>query len=601
MATTRFQDTFTVGSNTALTSHTPDIGTSWTLLIDSTAGAVVVNAVATTDFATASANSSSNKIAYRADYTPASADMDVIMTLSGGGPSGGDDPIMLLARIVDASNFYALVLYQNAKSGNDFFIYKVVAGTATAIGTAASFDETGSETVMFSLRGTSLKGYKNGVELVAATDSTFTSSGMGGLGYGNIVNSIDDIALAWDVTSFQIDEIDVVTNERLPPDGVNVATNLSGATVANLDDDPDDSGTDWATASVATTATDLRVTFATPTIPPAVGAGLQEFRAQVRKTTGSPNPTLRCRLAESGSAIATLFEGLAVTATDEQVVSATWNAALLGTSSGANVECWLDSTVGSSAGSTAAFSSAGSGNANTNMASGRTVTLPATIDAGDLLIVQISIRATDAAVTVATSGWTAFPDNPYAAGNNVVKQFLYYKIADGTEDATNFTFDPDGTTADVVHLARAYRFTGASAIEGISVRQGTTGAVAAPTVTPLGTNRLGVCFVAVAENGTIGPFTGESGGDWTEATAEYVNSGGGNGSLQCQTCDLSAGTPISGGTVTPSKQQAWTAVAFALVPALTAVNTVEFGAVEWNVEQGASTVGDGMIVAVSYC
>ena len=185
----------------------------------------------------------------------------------------------------------------------------------------------------------------------------------------------------------------------------------------------------------------------------------------------------------------------------------------------------------------------------------------------------------------------------------VITQFIYWKIADGTEGGTNFVFDPDGTTAGGVWVGRAYRFTGvhqAAPIEAIANSQGITGAVSPPTVTPLGTNRLGVSLVCVAENGTIGPFTGESGGDWIEAVAEYVNGGGDNASLQLQTADLSAGTPISGGSVTPSKVQAWSVDSFAIVPPLTAVNTVEYGAVEWNVEQGAPVAGTGMLVSCFY-
>lgn len=203
---TVFFDTFTVSSDTPVVSHTPDTGTSWTLAIDTTAAAATLNCIATTDDLKASANVNSAKMGLIASPAPSSADCDVTIVLSSGGPAGGDDPIFLLARWQDSSNFYALCLYQSARTGDDFFIYKVVAGTVTLIGTCtAPFDETATNTIKFELRGTALKGYKDGSLLVSATDSSITAAGACGIGYGNIVSALDDVGTAWRITSFKVE------------------------------------------------------------------------------------------------------------------------------------------------------------------------------------------------------------------------------------------------------------------------------------------------------------------------------------------------------------------------------------------------------------
>jgi hypothetical protein len=49
----------------------------------------------------------------------------------------------------------------------------------------------------------------------------------------------------------------------IPPDAILASTNLSGV-VANIRDDPDAPDASWLTASNATTATDIRVSFPTP-------------------------------------------------------------------------------------------------------------------------------------------------------------------------------------------------------------------------------------------------------------------------------------------------------------------------------------------------
>jgi hypothetical protein len=82
------------------------------------------------------------------------------------------------------------------------------------------------------------------------------------------------------------------------------------------------------------------VAFDTPVGGLVSGADLQTFRVLVRKT-GTANPTVDVALYEDGVEVATLVSGTSVTSSTGQVVTATWNAASLADSTGADVECYV--------------------------------------------------------------------------------------------------------------------------------------------------------------------------------------------------------------------------------------------------------------------
>lgn len=87
--------------------------------------------------------------------------------------------------------------------------------------------------------------------------------------------------------------------------------------------------------------TSVRVSFPSPSATLQTGAGLQEFRVLVRKYgTGALNPLARIELYETGGTtpLATVLANTAVSSNSGVVLSATWDASLLGAVSGANVE-----------------------------------------------------------------------------------------------------------------------------------------------------------------------------------------------------------------------------------------------------------------------
>ena len=68
------------------------------------------------------------------------------------------------------------------------------------------------------------------------------------------------------------------------------------------------------------------------------------------------------------------------------------------------------------------------------------------------------------------------------------------------------------------------------------------------SVQTLGADRLALNFVAVDDDNAIAVFTGESGGDWTEAVAEYADGTGTDGAIQLQIAAMASAGTIDGGT-----------------------------------------------------
>lgn len=189
-----FRDTFTEGADTTLASHTPTTGTSWTKLINGGGGDNLQVTAATDICASDGTGGLGDGSAYTADATYSTANYEVSCKLAGA--LAADDPVFLMGRIADASNFYTALFLLNAGVCR---IYKMVAGTPTALGTGFTFDSDSPPAVgdrlSFVLNGTTLEMRLNGVLLDSTTDSDLSAAGKAGLGMGNIgIDSGHDIA-----------------------------------------------------------------------------------------------------------------------------------------------------------------------------------------------------------------------------------------------------------------------------------------------------------------------------------------------------------------------------------------------------------------------
>jgi hypothetical protein len=111
------------------------------------------------------------------------------------------------------------------------------------------------------------------------------------------------------------------------------------------------------------------------------------------------------------------------------------------------------------------------------------------------------------------------------------------------------------------------------------VIEGSSVTVADIAVITNGTDRLACQFVAIGANQATASFTGETGGDWTEAEAEYATATGATATLQLQTASVAAAGTIDGGTQTISSAD-WGCIGTAIIPtaaAGTAVNAMLLG------------------------
>jgi hypothetical protein len=189
MPTTVFQDDFDVAADTSLESHTPDVGTSWAEAED-TQGALSIVARSLTDDCRPGANSSSNRVIYTCTPNPTLGGPDYDVSFKITSLATADDPMFMVARWADASNYYSAGVRSGAAT--DMVIAKKVAGVVTELA-SGSFTPAVNDVIKFELRGSTLKLYQNATERLSVTDSAIASTGAAGIGFGNAWVSTEDV------------------------------------------------------------------------------------------------------------------------------------------------------------------------------------------------------------------------------------------------------------------------------------------------------------------------------------------------------------------------------------------------------------------------
>ena len=101
-----------------------------------------------------------------------------------------------------------------------------------------------------------------------------------------------------------------------------------------------------------------------------------------------------------------------------------------------------------------AFAAAGAMVGTATSGAAHNVPCPATVNAGELLIAHLSYEGTTVAPTD-PSGWTLL-SGPHGAAT--MRQWIYGRIADGTEDGTNVNFGSPANTNN--RYGRIYSFSG---------------------------------------------------------------------------------------------------------------------------------------------
>ena len=213
------------------------------------------------------------------------------------------------------------------------------------------------------------------------------------------------------------------------------------------------------------------------------------------------------------------------------------------------------------------YVSAGAG-VGTTSTSSFNVPYPSNLQAGDLILLQVTVRDTTNTPTLQSgSGFTALYSAENAgSGTGTPRQWIYYKFSDGTETG-NLGITIGGS---VTKMARMYAFRNVAPSSfnvGGGLSRGDSTTISAQAVTTSSDKSLAVSFVFVSNDNAVGSFTGATGGTWTEAVSETTTTQGSGGCIQLQTATMPiAGGTITGGSYTMSNSDRWGVRAFALIP-----------------------------------
>lgn len=202
-----FEDLFTEGVNTALPSHTPNTGTSWTELWSTSSGTRVLQVENAADQLRCSGNSGDFGLMYTADAVYPTANYEVQATFLT--TFSTITPFYLFARIQDQENMYAVRLVLSS-GGNNAQLYKKVAGTWSTLGSAVTIAD--GSVVKLSVNGSAIKVYDDGVEAVSVTDSAISGTGKAGVGHGGgaeLVTSTDDTRAVNMIDAFSVTDLGV--------------------------------------------------------------------------------------------------------------------------------------------------------------------------------------------------------------------------------------------------------------------------------------------------------------------------------------------------------------------------------------------------------
>ncbi len=175
-----FSDAFTEGSNTVLSSHTPDQGSGWTRLIQNGGSDIRIGVHGSSD--TLQRNgwcSKSQGVLYQTNDVMSGSDYEVSIQQVVG--DDNDNPNVLAARIQNANNLYALEWHEEWG-----ILWKRVAGTWSSIGTLPSGIANGS-IVMLKVQGAALSVKDDGVTVLSVVDGSHANAGRAGIGMGGVI------------------------------------------------------------------------------------------------------------------------------------------------------------------------------------------------------------------------------------------------------------------------------------------------------------------------------------------------------------------------------------------------------------------------------
>jgi hypothetical protein len=167
-----------------------------------------------------------------------------------------------------------------------------------------------------------------------------------------------------------------------------------------------------------------------------------------------------------------------------------------------------------------AYSSQGAGASTETSTAALSPLCPATVNEGDILIAHVGWEGTSDTPDT-PSGWKLL-SGPHIVETTVARHWIFGKVAIGDEDGAAVAFGAPAVTTQ--RGARVYSFTGrewgdiGELVVGFSATSHGTDPQM-PTVTTRMAGSLAVACTYQNDNNAQASATGETGGDWVEATS----------------------------------------------------------------------------------
>lgn len=204
--TTLFWDQFQEAATTLITASTPETGTGWTEIYNTASSAVIQVKPSGKSGAThvAGPSTSENSVgaAYAISPAPGAADVrlefDRYMLNWSVSNSYGTGVFARHSESGGNHTFYALLMVPNLHAEDSLRLYKVVAGTATLLG---SYDHTfaNGDEIAFECYDAAKKVYANGAEVISSADNAITGAGNAGVWWGMFTNAMGSYHLRAEV------------------------------------------------------------------------------------------------------------------------------------------------------------------------------------------------------------------------------------------------------------------------------------------------------------------------------------------------------------------------------------------------------------------
>jgi hypothetical protein len=206
-STTVVYDSFTEAGDTAITSHTPETGTGWTEVYDSSTATTNAQVIASSGIVRAGSDENNVGQAYTAQPAPTGVDQDISITLRALNTDTGTKPVGIFGRRTDNSNFYHVQILSNAHAEPSVKLWKFVSGVATELG---SYDATlaVNDVIKLEIRDATKKVYINGIERISSTDNALTNAGTWGIYFGDFNGAGDGahLRMVWELDDFLAEE-----------------------------------------------------------------------------------------------------------------------------------------------------------------------------------------------------------------------------------------------------------------------------------------------------------------------------------------------------------------------------------------------------------